>query len=81
MQLKDEKESSHAQEIQELQGSVSAMKDEVRKSHAEVDRLLEIMKEMEGEKNDKEKRIKDLERYNKDRRGHLVWYTCNISKG
>eukprot|EP00057_Strongylocentrotus_purpuratus_P006995 XP_011661469.1 PREDICTED: ELKS/Rab6-interacting/CAST family member 1 isoform X2 [Strongylocentrotus purpuratus] len=59
--LKDEKESTHAQEIQELQGSVSAMKDEVRKSHAEVDRLLEIMKEMEGEKNDKEKRIKDLE--------------------
>lgn len=63
VQLKDEKESTHAQEIQELQGSVSAMKDEVRKSHAEVDRLLEIMKEMEGEKNDKEKRIKDLERY------------------
>ncbi|XP_041460662.1 ELKS/Rab6-interacting/CAST family member 1-like isoform X3 [Lytechinus variegatus] len=59
--LKDERDSSYTQEIQELQGSVSAMKEEVRKSHAEVDRLLEIMKEMEGEKNDKEKRIKDLE--------------------
>ena len=49
-------------EIQELQRSVAVQKEEVRKSQAEVDRLLEIMKEMEGEKNDKEKKVKDLER-------------------
>lgn len=32
------------------------------KAQAEVDRLLEILREMENEKNDKDKKISELER-------------------
>ena len=40
-------------------------KEEMSKTQNEVDRLLEIMKEMEEEKNDKDKRVTELERYMK----------------
>lgn len=33
------------------------------KAQAEVDRLLEILREMENEKNDKDKKINELERW------------------
>ena len=37
-------------------------KEEAGKAQSEVERLLEILREMENEKNDKEKKIHELER-------------------
>ncbi|XP_020948633.1 ELKS/Rab6-interacting/CAST family member 1 isoform X5 [Sus scrofa] len=48
--------------IQQLEREIARYKDESSKAQAEVDRLLEILKEVENEKNDKDKKIAELER-------------------
>ncbi|KAK2503064.1 hypothetical protein MC885_005222, partial [Smutsia gigantea] len=48
--------------IQHLEREIARYKDESSKAQAEVDRLLEILKEVENEKNDKDKKIAELER-------------------
>ncbi|XP_053413107.1 ELKS/Rab6-interacting/CAST family member 1 isoform X7 [Nycticebus coucang] len=52
--------------IQQLEREITRYKDETSKAQAEVDRLLEILKEVENEKNDKDKKIAELERQVKD---------------
>ncbi|XP_038636129.1 ELKS/Rab6-interacting/CAST family member 1 isoform X3 [Scyliorhinus canicula] len=47
--------------IEQLEKVVAQYRDEANIAQAEVDRLLEILKEMENEKNDKDKRIAELE--------------------
>lgn len=45
-----------------LEKEVNYYKDEVSKSQTEVERLLDILREVETEKNDKDKKIAELER-------------------
>uniref|UniRef100_A0A8C9VVF2 ELKS/RAB6-interacting/CAST family member 1 n=1 Tax=Scleropages formosus TaxID=113540 RepID=A0A8C9VVF2_SCLFO len=45
-----------------LECEVTRHREDAAKSQAEVDRLLEILREMENEKNDKDKKISELER-------------------
>ncbi|XP_063251141.1 ELKS/Rab6-interacting/CAST family member 1 isoform X1 [Prinia subflava] len=52
--------------MQQLEREVARHRDEAAKAQAEVDRLLDILKEMENEKNDKDKKIAELERQVKD---------------
>lgn len=52
--------------IKGLEQEVSRHKEDSGKAQAEVDRLLEILREMENEKNDKDKKISELERQMKD---------------
>ncbi|KAM7177731.1 ELKS/Rab6-interacting/CAST family member 1 isoform 4-T6 [Macrochelys suwanniensis] len=52
--------------FQQLEREVALYQEETSKAQAEVDRLLEILKEMENEKNDKDKKIAELERQVKD---------------
>ncbi|XP_004692887.1 PREDICTED: ELKS/Rab6-interacting/CAST family member 1 isoform X7 [Condylura cristata] len=52
--------------IQQLESEIARYKDDSSKAQAEVDRLLEILKEVENEKNDKDKKIAELERQVKD---------------
>ncbi|XP_012587904.1 PREDICTED: ELKS/Rab6-interacting/CAST family member 1 isoform X6 [Condylura cristata] len=47
--------------IQQLESEIARYKDDSSKAQAEVDRLLEILKEVENEKNDKDKKIAELE--------------------
>uniref|UniRef100_U3JMZ8 ELKS/RAB6-interacting/CAST family member 1 n=1 Tax=Ficedula albicollis TaxID=59894 RepID=U3JMZ8_FICAL len=47
--------------MQQLEREVTRHREESGKAQAEVDRLLEILKEMENEKNDKDKKIAELE--------------------
>ncbi|KFV83847.1 ELKS/Rab6-interacting/CAST family member 1 [Struthio camelus australis] len=47
--------------MQQLEREVARYREESSKAQAEVDRLLEILKEMENEKNDKDKKIAELE--------------------
>ncbi|XP_064011760.1 ELKS/Rab6-interacting/CAST family member 1 isoform X3 [Pogoniulus pusillus] len=47
--------------MQQLEREVTRFREESSKAQAEVDRLLEILKEMENEKNDKDKKIAELE--------------------
>uniref|UniRef100_A0A3B4DDE4 ELKS/RAB6-interacting/CAST family member 2 n=1 Tax=Pygocentrus nattereri TaxID=42514 RepID=A0A3B4DDE4_PYGNA len=49
-----------------LEKEVSFYKEESGKSQTEVERLLEILREVETEKNDKDKKIAELERQGKD---------------
>ncbi|XP_057342376.1 ERC protein 2 isoform X3 [Manis pentadactyla] len=55
-----------ADRIKQLDKEASYYRDECGKAQAEVDRLLEILKEVEHEKNDKDKKIAELERHMKD---------------
>ncbi|XP_069048189.1 ELKS/Rab6-interacting/CAST family member 1 isoform X2 [Lepisosteus oculatus] len=55
-----------AERIQALEKEVARHREEATKAQAEVDRLLEILREMENEKNDKDKKIAELERQMKD---------------
>ncbi|XP_069484720.1 ELKS/Rab6-interacting/CAST family member 1 isoform X6 [Ambystoma mexicanum] len=55
-----------SERIQQLEKEVARFRTESSKSQVEVDRLLEILKEMENEKNDKDKKIAELERQIKD---------------
>ncbi|OCT57782.1 hypothetical protein XELAEV_18003037mg [Xenopus laevis] len=50
----------------QLDNEVSYYREECSKAQAEVDRLLQILKEVENEKNDKDKQIAELERLMKD---------------
>ncbi|XP_077123162.1 ELKS/Rab6-interacting/CAST family member 1 isoform X9 [Ranitomeya variabilis] len=56
--------------VQQLEKEVAKLREEAGKSQAEVDRLLDILKEMENEKNEKDTKIAELEsvtsRQNKD---------------
>uniref|UniRef100_A0A8C3A5D2 ELKS/RAB6-interacting/CAST family member 1a n=1 Tax=Cyclopterus lumpus TaxID=8103 RepID=A0A8C3A5D2_CYCLU len=52
--------------IKNLEQEVARHKEDSGKAQAEVDRLLEILREMENEKNDKDKKINELERQMKD---------------
>ncbi|XP_066447046.1 ELKS/Rab6-interacting/CAST family member 1 isoform X5 [Eleutherodactylus coqui] len=47
--------------VQQLEKEVAKFREEASKSQAEVDRLLEILKEMENEKNEKDTKITELE--------------------
>ncbi|XP_039402730.1 ELKS/Rab6-interacting/CAST family member 1 isoform X12 [Mauremys reevesii] len=47
--------------FQQLEREVALYQEDTSKAQAEVDRLLEILKEMENEKNDKDKKIAELE--------------------
>uniref|UniRef100_W5L359 ELKS/RAB6-interacting/CAST family member 2 n=1 Tax=Astyanax mexicanus TaxID=7994 RepID=W5L359_ASTMX len=49
-----------------LEKEVNFFKEESNKSQAEVERLLEILREVESEKNDKDKKIAELERPGKE---------------
>ncbi|XP_077452969.1 ELKS/Rab6-interacting/CAST family member 1-like isoform X1 [Stigmatopora argus] len=50
-----------AERIKRLEQEVVRHKEDSGKAQAEVDRLLEILREMENEKNDKDKKINELE--------------------
>ncbi|XP_035201582.1 ELKS/Rab6-interacting/CAST family member 1 isoform X1 [Oxyura jamaicensis] len=56
--------------MQQLEREVTRYREESGKAQAEVDRLLEILKEMENEKNDKDKKIAELERKHASRKLH-----------
>ncbi|XP_015259416.1 PREDICTED: ELKS/Rab6-interacting/CAST family member 1 isoform X7 [Cyprinodon variegatus] len=55
-----------AERIRNLEQEVARHREDSGKAQAEVDRLLEILREMENEKNDKDKKINELERQMKD---------------
>ncbi|XP_072529015.1 ELKS/Rab6-interacting/CAST family member 1 isoform X2 [Salminus brasiliensis] len=55
-----------SERISTLEQEVARHKEDAGKAQAEVDRLLEILREMENEKNDKDRRINELERQMKD---------------
>ncbi|XP_077355744.1 ELKS/Rab6-interacting/CAST family member 1-like isoform X14 [Festucalex cinctus] len=55
-----------SERISGLEQEVSRHKEDAGKAQAEVERLLDILREMENEKNDKEKKIHELERQMKD---------------
>ncbi|XP_014114816.1 PREDICTED: ELKS/Rab6-interacting/CAST family member 1 isoform X6 [Pseudopodoces humilis] len=50
-----------SEHTQQLERDVARYREESGKAQAEVDRLLDILKEMENEKNDKDKKIAELE--------------------
>ncbi|XP_072529019.1 ELKS/Rab6-interacting/CAST family member 1 isoform X6 [Salminus brasiliensis] len=50
-----------SERISTLEQEVARHKEDAGKAQAEVDRLLEILREMENEKNDKDRRINELE--------------------
>uniref|UniRef100_A0A3Q3BQV2 ELKS/RAB6-interacting/CAST family member 1 n=1 Tax=Haplochromis burtoni TaxID=8153 RepID=A0A3Q3BQV2_HAPBU len=50
-----------SERISSLEQEVTRCKEEAGKAQSEVERLLEILREMENEKNDKEKKIHELE--------------------
>lgn len=52
-----------SERIKNLEQEVARHKEDSGKAQAEVDRLLEILREMENEKNDKDKKINELERW------------------
>ncbi|XP_074553945.1 ELKS/Rab6-interacting/CAST family member 1-like isoform X4 [Halichoeres trimaculatus] len=52
--------------ISSLEQEVAQHKEDAGRAQSEVERLLEILREMENEKNDKEKKIHELERQIKD---------------
>ncbi|KAM9694993.1 LOW QUALITY PROTEIN: ERC protein 2-like [Trichechus inunguis] len=55
-----------ADRMKQLDKEASYYRDECGKAQAEVDRLLEFLKEVENEKNDKDKKITELERHMED---------------
>ncbi|XP_062977368.1 ERC protein 2 isoform X1 [Elgaria multicarinata webbii] len=55
-----------ADRMKQLDKEAGYYREECGKAQAEVDRLLEILKEVENEKNDKDKKIAELERHMKD---------------
>lgn len=52
-----------SERIKNLEQEVARHREDSGKAQAEVDRLLEILREMENEKNDKDKKINELERW------------------
>uniref|UniRef100_A0A4W5QY09 Uncharacterized protein n=1 Tax=Hucho hucho TaxID=62062 RepID=A0A4W5QY09_9TELE len=59
-------EREREQRVKVLEKEVSYYKEESGKAQAEVDRLLAILREVETEKNDKDKKIAELERQTKE---------------
>uniref|UniRef100_A0A4W5KCS0 ELKS/RAB6-interacting/CAST family member 1 n=1 Tax=Hucho hucho TaxID=62062 RepID=A0A4W5KCS0_9TELE len=55
-----------SERITSLEREVTRHREDSGKAQAEVDRLLEILREMENEKNDKDRKINELERQTKD---------------
>ncbi|XP_061109008.1 LOW QUALITY PROTEIN: ELKS/Rab6-interacting/CAST family member 1-like [Conger conger] len=55
-----------SERIASLEREAARHREDAGKAQAEVDRLLEILREMENEKNDKDKKINELERQMKD---------------
>ncbi|KAM4614764.1 ELKS/Rab6-interacting/CAST family member 1-like isoform 2-T3 [Polymixia lowei] len=55
-----------SERISSLEQEVTQHKEDAGKAQSEVERLLEILREMENEKNDKDKKIHELERQMKD---------------
>ncbi|XP_049422592.1 ELKS/Rab6-interacting/CAST family member 1-like isoform X1 [Epinephelus fuscoguttatus] len=55
-----------SEQISTLEQEVTRHKEDAGKAQSEVERLLEILREMENEKNDKERKIHELERQMKD---------------
>uniref|UniRef100_UPI003AABD89D ELKS/Rab6-interacting/CAST family member 1-like isoform X1 n=1 Tax=Centroberyx gerrardi TaxID=166262 RepID=UPI003AABD89D len=55
-----------SERISSLEEEVSRHREDAGKAQTEVERLLEILREMENEKNDKDKKIHELERQMKD---------------
>ncbi|XP_062300096.1 ELKS/Rab6-interacting/CAST family member 1-like isoform X1 [Scomber scombrus] len=55
-----------SERISSLEQDVAQHKEDAVRAQSEVERLLEILREMENEKNDKEKKIHELERQMKD---------------
>ncbi|XP_030576582.1 ELKS/Rab6-interacting/CAST family member 1-like [Archocentrus centrarchus] len=51
-----------SEQISSLEQEVTRYKEDAGRAQSEVERLLEILREMENEKNDKEKKIHELER-------------------
>ncbi|XP_060544308.1 ERC protein 2 [Pantherophis guttatus] len=60
------KNPEFADRLKQLDKEAAYYREECGKTQAEVDRLLEILKEVENEKNDKDKKIAELERHMKD---------------
>ncbi|KAM6468032.1 ERC protein 2 isoform 2-T2 [Liasis olivaceus] len=60
------KNPEFADRMKQLDKEAAYYREECGKTQAEVDRLLEILKEVENEKNDKDKKIAELERHMKD---------------
>ncbi|GAA6101288.1 ELKS/Rab6-interacting/CAST family member 1a isoform X5 [Tachysurus ichikawai] len=58
--------SELSKRIASLEADVTRHREESGKAQAEVDRLLEILRQMENEKNDKDRKINELERQMKD---------------
>ncbi|OBS79650.1 hypothetical protein A6R68_22148 [Neotoma lepida] len=57
------KNPEFADRLKQLDKEASYYREECGKAQAEVDRLLEILKEVENEKNDKDKKIAELESF------------------
>lgn len=62
-----------------LEQEVAQLREDAGKAQTEVERLLEILKETENEKNDKEKKIHELERWEADdvewvKNKNLCWF-------
>nr|XP_061815936.1 ELKS/Rab6-interacting/CAST family member 1-like isoform X2 [Nerophis lumbriciformis] len=66
-----------SERISRLEQEVSRHKEDAGKAQSEVERLLDILREMENEKNDKEKKIHELER--KPSASHL-WHSQPLRK-
>uniref|UniRef100_A0A8C6PB06 ELKS/RAB6-interacting/CAST family member 2 n=1 Tax=Nothobranchius furzeri TaxID=105023 RepID=A0A8C6PB06_NOTFU len=67
-----------------LEKEVSYYKDEATKAQTEVERLLDILREVETEKNDKDKKIAELERQRKNqtnKKQNKKNTTSNVQKG
>ncbi|XP_026576640.1 ERC protein 2 [Pseudonaja textilis] len=60
------KNPEFADRLKQLDKEAAYYREECGKTQAEVERLLEILKEVENEKNDKDKKIAELERHMKD---------------
>lgn len=52
----------YMERVKHLEKEVTFYKEESGKSQTEVERLLDILQDMESEKNDKDKKIAELER-------------------
>lgn len=63
--------SELSKRIASLEADVARHREESAKAQAEVDRLLEILRQMENEKNDKDKKINELERSVSS-----CWHSC-----
>uniref|UniRef100_A0A8C1M4S8 ELKS/RAB6-interacting/CAST family member 1 n=1 Tax=Cyprinus carpio TaxID=7962 RepID=A0A8C1M4S8_CYPCA len=65
-----------SERIGTLEQEVARYKEDAGKAQAEVDRLLEILREMENEKNDKDRKISELESYQRLEHTHVPLSAC-----